>query len=140
MITVEDLASALIAVFEGEKLVAYQDSGGVWTIGIGHTQGVTEGMAITHQQAIAFFAEDEVSLFAQVASKPILEAAALLSFGINCGRTALQRVLAGLDTIDNPVHTTDRHGNVQNGLVARRRLESALIAVSQMVTAASASS
>lgn len=31
---------ALIEQFEGERLKAYQDGNGVWTIGYGHTQGV----------------------------------------------------------------------------------------------------
>lgn len=42
---------ALTEVFEGLSLVAYQDSRGVWTIGYGHTAGVTEGMTCTQQQA-----------------------------------------------------------------------------------------
>jgi lysozyme len=40
-----------LKVFEGCKLKAYQDSNKVWTIGIGHTQGVKEGQVITTGQA-----------------------------------------------------------------------------------------
>ena len=29
--------------FEGCRLAAYPDTGGVWTIGYGHTKGVAEG-------------------------------------------------------------------------------------------------
>jgi lysozyme len=36
---------------EGCRLVAYKDTGGVWTIGYGHTNGVREGQVIT--QAVA---------------------------------------------------------------------------------------
>ena len=41
----------LLKFFEGCKLVAYQDSVGVWTIGYGHTKGVTPGMTITQEEA-----------------------------------------------------------------------------------------
>jgi len=41
----------LLKFYEGCKLVAYQDSVGVWTIGYGHTKGVYEGMTITQEQA-----------------------------------------------------------------------------------------
>ena len=38
--------------FEGLRLNAYQDSGGVWTIGYGHTgKDVKRGMTITQEQA-----------------------------------------------------------------------------------------
>jgi GH24 family phage-related lysozyme (muramidase) len=39
-------------------------------------------------------------------------------------------MLVGQDSISSPRHTTDRKGQVLPGLVARRRLEQALIAVS----------
>ena len=41
----------LLTHFEGLKLEAYQDSVGVWTIGYGHTKGVTPSMKITEAQA-----------------------------------------------------------------------------------------
>ena len=41
----------LLKFFEGCELVAYQDSVGVWTIGYGHTKGVTAGMTITQEEA-----------------------------------------------------------------------------------------
>jgi lysozyme len=44
-------ALALISKFEGCELKAYQDQGGVWTIGYGHTFGVYPGMRITLQEA-----------------------------------------------------------------------------------------
>ncbi len=45
---------ALIKRFEGLRLTAYQDSVGVWTIGYGHTSGVSEGQTITQTQADAY--------------------------------------------------------------------------------------
>jgi lysozyme len=44
--------------WEGERLEAYQDVGGVWTIGIGHTKGVKPGMVITSEQSRKFLEED----------------------------------------------------------------------------------
>jgi len=41
----------LLKHFEGCELTAYQDSVGVWTIGYGHTKGVSKGMTITQEQA-----------------------------------------------------------------------------------------
>ncbi len=131
MVTLAEFAAALITVFEGERLTAYLDSGGVPTIGIGHTSSVIAGDVITHEQAIALFAIDQAPLLSMLAGLPVLEAAALASFGFNCGRGALAKVLAGGDLVSNPVHTTDRHGKVLAGLVARRRLEETLIALSQ---------
>lgn len=48
----------LIKRFEGCRLAAYKDSGGTWTIGYGHTKGVTAGQTITQAQADAFLVED----------------------------------------------------------------------------------
>jgi GH24 family phage-related lysozyme (muramidase) len=41
----------LIKSFERCELTAYQDVAGIWTIGWGHTAGVTEGMVFTQAQA-----------------------------------------------------------------------------------------
>jgi GH24 family phage-related lysozyme (muramidase) len=125
--TTAELAAALIASFEGERLTAYQDSGGVWTIGIGHTKDVQPGEHITHEQAVQFFIQDCSPLLALVSGFPTTKAAALVSFGFNCGLGRLQDVLQGKDSIDLPRHTQDRHGNVLPGLVARRRIEKMLI-------------
>lgn len=44
--------------FEGCRLVAYQDTRGVWTIGYGHTSGVHAGMTCTQAQAEQWLLED----------------------------------------------------------------------------------
>ena len=51
----------LIKSFEGCKLTAYQDVAGIWTIGYGHTRGVTAGMVFTQQQADQALADDLLS-------------------------------------------------------------------------------
>lgn len=122
--TTEALAAALLRVLEGCRLTAYRDTGGVLTIGFGHTAGVTDGMTITMEQAEQFLAEDAAPLFSLVADKPIVAAAAYVSFGYNCGAGALKRVLAGAAQIEDFNHSG---GSVQLGLVSRRALEAALI-------------
>ena len=125
--TPQELASALIRVFEGCRLTSYRDTGGVWTIGFGHTgPDVVEGLTITQDQADAFLAADSTPLFTAVAGRPVIQQAALVSFGYNCGLSKLEEVLAGHSLIGQFVH--DRHGNVLPGLEARRALEEALVA------------
>jgi GH24 family phage-related lysozyme (muramidase) len=126
--TLAELAAALIAAFEGpERLQAFKDGGGIWTIGRGHTLDVHEGMTITPEQSAAFFSEDSARLLKLAQFAPPIAGAAYVSFGYNCGYTALLRVLNGIDTIGDRRHTTDRTGNVEAGLVNRRRLEKLLI-------------
>lgn len=48
----------LLKRWEGCKLEAYQDTGGVWTIGWGHTKGVKEGDTCTQEEADAYLNED----------------------------------------------------------------------------------
>ncbi len=48
----------LIRQSEGFKLESYQDTGGVWTIGYGHTKGVVQGMNITEETAEKFLKQD----------------------------------------------------------------------------------
>lgn len=43
---------------EGLRLTAYRDTEGVWTIGYGHTYGVTPGMRITRAEAEDLLVED----------------------------------------------------------------------------------
>lgn len=49
---------ALTERFEGCKLVAYKDSGGILTIGYGHTRGVFEAMVCSQAQALVWLGED----------------------------------------------------------------------------------
>lgn len=56
--SIDDVDLKFTETFEGIRLSAYQDSGGIWTIGYGHTQGVHEGMSITKVQAEEYLRED----------------------------------------------------------------------------------
>jgi len=54
---------ALLKRWEGLRLSAYQDSGGIWTIGYGHTSNagppaVTKGLTITWEKAEEILAND----------------------------------------------------------------------------------
>jgi lysozyme len=51
-------AENLAEQFEGCKLEAYQDQAGVWTIGYGHTKGVTMESRITGETAGLLLLED----------------------------------------------------------------------------------
>lgn len=48
----------LIKKWEGLRLKAYKDTGGVWTIGYGHTATARPGMVITLQEAEYLLAKD----------------------------------------------------------------------------------
>lgn len=129
-----DIATPLITTFEGVRLKAYQDTGGVWTIGVGDTgPDVKEGLVITYADAMQRLAGKIQPLYVQVihTNLPIIAAAAYISFGYNCGLGALRKVLMGQDSISNPKYTHDMKGNVLPGLVNRRALEIALISGSQ---------
>ena len=131
--TAAQLTAALVAVFEGCRLTAYPDSGGVLTIGFGHTGvDVTPGLTITQERADELFAQDMKPLLDAVAELPILEAAAFASFGYNCGLSAMKRALAG--QINMLEWVRDAKKNVLGGLVRRRRLEAALVEVSRSLS------
>jgi lysozyme len=84
----------LTKLFEQCRLVAYPDSGGVWTIGWGHTRGVKKGDTCTQEQADAWlqqdlkFAIDNVNAVVDV-SLTQGEFDSLCDFSFNCGTKAL---------------------------------------------------
>ncbi len=119
------LAAALIRMAEGLRLTAYLDSGGIATIGYGHTTGVKLGDTCSVEQAEAWLTQDAAPLFSAVESKPTVVAAAYIDFSYNCGYTALMHVLSGNVALGSFIH--DHLGNVLPGLVSRRALEQALI-------------
>lgn len=85
LVTLDELLAALLACLEGSHLVAYPDSGGVWSIGLGSTKDVRAGMTITPAEQAERFAEDSAPLIKVVQAMPLLEGAAYGSFGYNCG-------------------------------------------------------
>lgn len=101
-----DSGISLIKECEGCKLYAYQDTGGTWTIGYGHTTGVTAGMTITEAQAESYLKSDlqnfesAVNGYVEVSlTQNMFDALVSLSFNIGAGAfkssTLLQKLNQG---------------------------------------------
>ena len=85
----------LTKAFEGCRLTAYQDIAGTWTIGYGHTAGVTAGINCTQEQADAWLAQDIQTVVDQInrdVKVGLTQGAfnALVDFGFNLGVHALK--------------------------------------------------
>lgn len=131
----------LIKQYEGLRLNAYQDAGGVWTIGYGHTVGVQPGDVITREEADALFWADVekfvrgVNRLKQGTRLTQNQFDALVSFAYNCGLGALERSTLLKKVKRNPNDPTIADAfkqwryvkGVENaGLLARRQKESNL--------------
>lgn len=86
----------LIKHFEGCRLEAYRCPAGVLTIGYGHTQGVTEGMTITQEEAEELLKRDLLSFEINVRGCVIPnlndhQIDAITSFAYNVGIGNLRR-------------------------------------------------
>ena len=83
--------------FEGVYLTSYRCPAGIWTIGYGHTKGVTRGMKISRATADKWLAQDLESCAKEVLSvtggvsltQGMLDA--LTDFVFNLGLTKLKR-------------------------------------------------
>ena len=89
-------AAGFISQFEGCSLTAYKCSAGVWTIGYGHTKGVSEGDTCTQEQADAWLIDDvkeTQTLLAHYVNVPASEGefVALVSLAFNVGVGALMK-------------------------------------------------
>lgn len=128
----------LIKKFEGCRLTAYKCPAGVWTIGYGHTGGVTSGMTITQKQADDFLFSDCQKFVGYVNNKsyvPLTDQLnqnqfdALVSFAFNCGQGNLKTLCANrsLAEIAEKLLLYNKGGGVVlAGLVRRREDERAL--------------
>lgn len=125
--------------FEGLRTTAYQDQGGVWTLGFGHTAGVRGGMTCTQEQADAWIDGDvahSVRAVNGLVSTPITQNQfdALVDFAFNLGSGALagsellRKVNAGdMEGAALEFLRWDHvHGTVVKGLTRRRQAEAAL--------------
>lgn len=129
-----------IKLSEGLLLKAYQDSGGVWTIGYGHTKGVKKGDQITEFMATEYLKDDlrasEQAVNLYVTSEiDQNQFDALVSFTFNLGpgnlksSTLLKRVNA--DPNDPDIERQFKRwiyckGVILKGLVKRREREAAI--------------
>lgn len=127
----------LIEQFEGCKLTAYKDSVGIWTIGYGHTKGVTKGMKITQAQANNYLrqdvstAESAVNSYNSIYNFSQNQFDALVSFTFNCGagnlKTLLQNGSRSLTEVGEKIPLYSKAGgSTLTGLVRRRAAEQAL--------------
>lgn len=130
----------LIVKYEGLRLTAYQDTGGVWTIGVGHTSDeyfkVFKGETITKDKAYDLLNYDLKQAEACVTSsvKVTLNAnqrGALTSFVFNIGNKAFEgsTLLRKLNAGDYSAVPSELdkwvndNGRRLAGLVARRKAE-----------------
>ncbi|MHB8388124.1 MAG: lysozyme [Acidiferrobacteraceae bacterium] len=150
------IACTLAARFEGCSMVPYQDACGVWTIGRGTTiiPGTGERVCATTAPITAATAnvwlEDEMKIALNAVDRfvktpiNVNQRAALADFVYNCGATAfslstlLEIINAGInDKYDGARCATqllrwvhDRKGDVEPGLVTRRKAEADLFCAS----------
>lgn len=122
----------IIKKYEGLRLTAYKCPAGVWTIGYGHTKGVSNGMVITQAQADKYllediaFAEKNVNSFNSKYFWTQNEYDALVSFAFNIGSINQLTANGTRDkkTIGDKILLYNKAGgNVLNGLVRRRKEE-----------------
>ena len=133
---------ALTKSFEGLRLEAYQDCGGVWTVGYGHTgPGVVQGMTVNDAEAEVLLLADLDDAVACVNRKVMVAISqsqfdAMVDFSFNAGRgnflksTLLRKVNAGdfagaAAQFGLWVHAG---GEVVPGLVRRRKAEADMFA------------
>ena len=95
-LSISEDGRALTKLSEGLALVSYQDPGGVWTIGYGHTKTAKRGMRITIEQANTLLHEDMRFAEEAVRSKvkvPLSQGQydALVDFVFNVGAGAFDR-------------------------------------------------
>lgn len=134
-------AASFIEQFEGRRLTAYLCPAGVWTIGVGHTGGVTEGQTCTDEEADAWLLDDIEA--AQKALAPFVNVkvtrgqfVALVSLAFNVGASYVTRKCPKLMQALNAgefeeaskqfLDIVKSNGVVLPGLVKRRRSEAAL--------------
>ena len=129
----------LIKEFEGRRLVAYQDSVGVWTIGYGHTKDVWEDRLIIKSTADRLLAEDLAEFEKYVdnlVDVPLTQNQfdALVAWTFNLGptnlseSTLLKKLNAGdYDSVPSEMKRWNKAGGeVLEGLIRRREAEAAL--------------
>ena len=135
---VPQCAIDFVAQHEACRLRAYLDSASTWTIGYGHTLGVTQSSACSSVQAAAWLEEDlgiAAKRLAGVVDEAVIlkltdhQYAALLSFVFNCGAPPKATLWAELNAgkLDQVPAQLQRWiyaaGKIVPGLVNRRAAE-----------------
>lgn len=136
---INEAGITLIKSYESCELTAYQDLGGLFTIGWGHTKGVTEGMTCTQQQADDWFTED-VSYIGGLVKNIVpswlnenqFAACVSLAYNIGTGNLQSSTLLKCLKSNDASGASAqflvwDKvHGVPDQGILRRRQSEQAL--------------
>jgi lysozyme len=129
---------AILKRLEGFRAKAYQDGGGVYTIGYGHTGGVKAGDTVTEKEAEVLLRADirdaETALWEVKVPLNVNQRDALVMFIFNVGVSAFEEstLLRKLNSkdFDGAADQFDRwvydNGEVVQGLVKRRAVEEAL--------------
>lgn len=128
---------ALVKEYEGIRLEAYPDTGGVWTICWGHTKGVEEGDTASMEQCETYLEVDLMSaeqLVSRLVKVPLNDNqfSALVSFAFNEGAFPKSTLLKKLNARDYEAVPAELakwiydNGKIEPGLVKRRAAESAL--------------
>lgn len=129
----------LIKSFESLRLEAYKCPAGVWTIGYGHTSGVSKGDKIDAQKAEQLLAED-LREYEQAVNRACNnlnqnQFDALVSFVYNIGEPKFKTSTLLKCIRANPMNVNIAYefsrwnkagGNVLPGLIRRRKAESDL--------------
>lgn len=122
----------LIKSFEGCHLDAYKCPAGVWTIGYGHTAGVTGGQKISQAQAEAYLradlesSEKNVEKYAGRYHWTQSEFDAMVSFAYNLGgidKLTANGTRSKATIAEKMLLYNKANGNILPGLVRRRQAE-----------------
>lgn len=139
-LTISDRGTELVAKYEGCRLEAYKCPAGVWTIGYGHTAGVSQGDRLPSQEAAKALLKEDLKKYGDYVNSCVKKGLitfsinqnqfdALTSFCYNCGNGNLQKLVSGRDaaTIAEKLLLYNKGGGkVLLGLVRRREEERAL--------------
>lgn len=150
MFAYSDAGLTLTKNFEGCRLSAYADQGGVWTVGYGHTgPGVHAGLTITQDQADTFLLSDVAGAVAcvnRLVTAPIQQYQfdALVDFTFNLGcaclasSTLLRAVNAGdfAEAANEFLRWDHVGGMVVQGLLRRRQAEAQMFFPAQQASMA----
>ena len=121
----------LIKSFEGLALIAYLCPAGKWTIGYGHTSGVSKGQVITKAQAENMLKSD-LKIYEKYVTDNVHidlnenQFSALVSFCYNCGVGNLRTLVKGrtdLQIAEAILLYNKANGKVLSGLTRRRKAE-----------------